>query len=61
MLARAGNEGSRPHGRTFSSGHAAGLEDAIKLLDQGPPGRGLCTHQGGFAGQGSAMRSHFLT
>ena len=33
-LARAGGKAVDPAARAFSSGHAAGLEDAIKLLDQ---------------------------
>ena len=33
-LARAGSKAVDPTARAFSSGHAAGLEDAIKLLDQ---------------------------
>ena len=33
-LAREGSKAVDPTARAFSSGHAAGLEDAIKLLDQ---------------------------
>ena len=33
-LARAGSKAVDPTARAFSSGHAAGLEDAIKILDR---------------------------
>ena len=33
-LARVGSKAIDPSARAFASGHAAGLEDAIKLLDQ---------------------------
>ena len=56
-LARAGSKAVDPTARAFASGHAAGLEDAIKLLDQVPTGGGLSAAQGGCPGQRRVSQS----